>query len=83
MKYMGPSMPKERDESSGRYTQSVSDDEIVEFVGKGSGATTSDVASAFDYERPSAYRRLRSLEEDGRVTSREVGNSLLWLPVDE
>lgn len=71
-------MVKERDEKSGRYTASVADDEIVWFIRDRSGVATSDVAERFDYERPSAYRRLKSLEDAGRVTSREIGNSLLW-----
>lgn len=77
---MEPDMAKDRDEESGRYTETVSDNEIVEFVRTQGGASTSDVATEFDYKRPSAYRRLKKLEEKGRVTSREVGNSLLWQP---
>lgn len=75
---MEPSMVKERDEESGRYTATVSNAEIVDYVRENDGASTSEVAERFDYERPSAYRRLKALEEEGRVTAREVGNSLLW-----
>lgn len=76
MEYMDPSM-KERDKA-GRYTESVSDDEIVDYVRERGGVTTSDVAAEFDYERPTAYRRLKALEEKERVTARTIGNSLLW-----
>lgn len=71
-------MVKERDESSGKYTQAVTDEEILEYVRERGGVPTSDVAEHFDYERPSAYRRLKSLEDDDRVESRQIGNSLLW-----
>ena len=81
--YMDANMVKERDEGSGKFTQSVSDEEIIEFIHDRDGVATADVADQFDYKRPSAYRRLRSLEEDGRVVSREIGNSLLWLVDDE
>ncbi len=77
-KCMAEGMVKNRDEKSGRYTQGTTDDEIVDYVRERGGVGTSDVADEFDYERPSAYRRLKSLEEDGRVTAREIGNSLLW-----
>lgn len=77
VKYMDPSM-KERDETSGRYTEAVSDDDIVDYVRERGGVTTSDVATEFDYERPSAYRRLKALEDNDRVTARKIGNSLLW-----
>ena len=75
-------MVKQRDEQSGRYTATVDDAEIVAFVRDQGGAGTSDVAEYFEYERPSAYRRLKDLESAGRVAGREVGNSILWLATD-
>jgi DNA-binding transcriptional ArsR family regulator len=72
-------MPKERDEDSGQFTQVVADEEILAFLEEHDGASTADVAEEFDYQRPTAYRRLTDLREDGSVTSREVGNSLLWM----
>ncbi|WP_157224710.1 winged helix-turn-helix domain-containing protein [Natronococcus occultus] len=71
-------MVKDRDEESGQYTETVTDEEIAEFVRNSNGLTTSEVADEFDYERPTAYRRLKSLEESGDVQSRKIGNSLLW-----
>lgn len=79
---MAQDMVKERDKQSGRYTATVDDAEIVAFVRDQGGAGTSDVAERFDYERPSAYRRLKDLESAGRVAGREVGNSILWLATD-
>ena len=81
--YMDSNMVKERDEGSGKFTQSVSDEEIIDFIDDQNGAATAEVADQFDYKRPSAYRRLKSLEEDGHVVSREIGNSLLWELADE
>ncbi|WP_272046134.1 hypothetical protein [Halorubrum ezzemoulense] len=72
-------MVKKRDEQSGRYTATVDDAEIVAYLRDQGGAGTSDVAEYFEYERPSAYRRLKDLEGTGRVVGREVGNSILWL----
>lgn len=82
VKYMGRHMAKERDETSGQYRTVVDDGAIVAYIREQGGAGTSDVADRFDYARPSAYRRLRTLERDGRVVSREIGNSLLWLAID-
>lgn len=79
---MAQDMVKERDEQSGRYTATVDDAEIVAYLRDQDGAGTSDVAERFDYERPSAYRRLKDLESAGRVAGREVGNSILWLATD-
>ncbi|WP_433631265.1 transcriptional regulator [Halomicrococcus sp. NG-SE-24] len=75
-------MPKERDEESGQYTESVSDDEILAFLDNQNGAGTVDVADAFDYKQPTAYRRLKRLEDEDRVTGRKIGGSLLWETID-
>ena len=75
-------MVKERDEQSGRYTATVDDAEIVAFLRDQGGAGTTAVAERFEYERPSAYRRLKDLESAGRVAGRQVGNSILWLATD-
>ena len=46
-------------------------------------ASTSDIADAVDVTRQGADYRLRKLEEEERVRSKMVGNSLVWLPADE
>jgi len=71
-------MVKDRDEESGQYTESVSDDEILAYLNEEDGAGTTDVADAFDYQQPTAYRRLKNLEEKGKVRSRKIGGSLFW-----
>ena len=78
MECMESDMPKERDEDSGQFTRAVPDEEIIAHLAEQDGAGTAEVADAFGYERPTAYRRLKDLEEDGVVRSRKVGNSLLW-----
>lgn len=75
-------MVKNRDENSGQYTESVSDDEILKYLAEANGAGTTDVADAFDYKQPTAYRRLKDLEEGGEVTSRKIGGSLFWETAD-
>lgn len=80
---MAANMVKDRDEESGQYTETVGDDELVAFLSEQGGAGTSEVAAAFDYKQPTAYRRLKQLEDDGRVSSRKIGGSLLWEAADE
>jgi predicted ArsR family transcriptional regulator len=71
-------MGKDRDES-GKFTEVVPDDDLIAFLQETEGVSTVEVADHFGYERPTAYRRLRNLEDEGQVESREIGNSLLWL----
>jgi predicted transcriptional regulator len=41
--------------------------------------STSEIADAVGVTRQGADYRLRQLEEDGKVTSKMVGNSLVWI----
>lgn len=72
-------MPLERDDESGRYTKSYTPEMVLEAIDDhGGAASTSDVAETIGSSRRLALKRLRELEEDGRVTAREVGNTYLW-----
>ena len=82
----GPGEPVAKDDNgrwhdqNGKYTPAASDAEILAYLSDTGGAGTTDVADEFSYEQPTAYRRLRELEDQGRVTSRQIGGSLLWEP---
>ncbi|SET50886.1 hypothetical protein [Natrinema hispanicum] len=49
----------------------------------GNAAGTADVADAVGCSHDTAYKRLRSLEGDGRVTSRKIGQARVWSVTDE
>lgn len=76
-------MDQDRDADSGKFIFSATDDEITDFVRENSGVTARQVADEFEYKRPSAYRRLKALEERGTFESREVGGSFRWQVGDE
>jgi IclR helix-turn-helix domain. len=80
---MAMHMGKERDGDTGQYTTTTTDAEILRFLRETDGAGTTDVAEQFDYEQPTAYRRLRALEDQGRVTGREVGPALFWVATSD
>lgn len=80
---MAQGMPKERDEESGKYTTAHTDEDLVDYIKSEGGVATRELAEAFDYARPTAYRRLVNLEDAGKVKRREVGNSLLWMAADD
>nr|WP_229727326.1 HTH domain-containing protein [Haloarcula argentinensis] len=42
-------------------------------------AGTSEIADEVGCTRRTAYTRLKSLDENGEIESREVGNSLVWI----
>lgn len=79
---MAERMGKERDETTGRFTETVTDEEILDYLTEQNGAGTGNIADHFDHKQPTAYRRLKALEGEGRVTSRRIGGSLLWTPAE-
>lgn len=66
----------------GGLTRGVSLRLVVEAVAEHGPTGTTGVADALDCSYDLAYRRLRELEDEGRVTSDRVGNARLWR-VDE
>jgi len=67
----------ERDER-GRFSAKHTDDEVLAAVRKHEPAGTSEVAEELGIKRPSADYRLRQLEEEEKVESKKIGNSLAW-----
>ena len=69
----------ERDrDSSGRFKPEVSDEEILDAVRNHEPAGTSEVVDAVGLARQNADYRLRQLEDEGRIESKKVGQSLVW-----
>ena len=67
-----------RDGDSGRFSPSYTDEEFIGSIRHGGAVTTSEVADAVGCEYRTAYERLNRLEDQGRVSSRKPGNTLLW-----
>jgi len=76
-----------RDErgDGGRYTEAVTLEETVKVFEsvKGPVVTSSDVADRLDCSRETARRKLRTLEERGRVASRKTAGRVVWWLVDD
>lgn len=64
----------------GRYESEHTDEEVLEAVREHQPAGTQEVADELGVARQSADYRLRQLLDDGRVSKKKVGNSLVWFP---
>lgn len=64
-------------------SKGIEDDEVVRAVREYEPAATSEVGDALGIYRQSADYRLQQLEEEGRVRSKVVGNSLVWMVAGE
>lgn len=62
-----------------KYARQGFEDALKRLGGSGS---TKEVADEVGCVRRTAHYRLSELEDDGRVSSREVGRSILWKVVD-
>lgn len=82
--YIKKTMPRERDEESGKYTDAYTDQEFLTALEEEGGlAGTSALAEAVGCSSRNALNRLRELEEAGQITSKDVGRSLVWVLDDE
>lgn len=78
---LGMSPYSERDDGTGRFKPEFEDSDFIEVLEGESGAaglSTSEVAELVGCEYRTAYARLGDLRDDGVLSSREVGGSLLW-----
>jgi len=69
---------RKRDENSGRFSEEYPREDFVRALDELGAAGTTDIAEHVDCDRRTAYLKLQSLEEEGDVESRKVGNALLW-----
>lgn len=66
------------DERSGPFEKAHSDEDILAFVEENEVVTTKEVAEHFDYHLQTARRRLKELEQEGRVNQKDVGKRFVW-----
>lgn len=71
-------MTPDRDDESGQYSEEFGRELFLAAVENVENATTSKVAEQVGCSYDLAYRRLKELDEAGKVESRKVGNSYLW-----
>jgi ribosomal protein S25 len=68
----------ERDDESGKYIEKYSDKEFIKSVKEVKTSTTQNIADRVGCSYDLAYRRLNTLEDEGILSSTEIGGCLLW-----
>jgi hypothetical protein len=71
-------MTEERDEDSGKFVEQYPEEEFLRVIEELDTPTTQRIADEVGCSYDLAYRRLRSLEGDSKVTQTEIGGSFLW-----
>ncbi|SFC63287.1 hypothetical protein SAMN05444422_112108 [Halobiforma haloterrestris] len=67
-----------QDSETGKITQKYPDEAFIQAVKEQSLASTSEVGEVVGCSSDNAYRRLKSLEDAGKVESKKAGQSLVW-----
>lgn len=72
-------MPKDRDEETGKYTETYPSSDFVSALESRDGAAgTQEIANEIGCAYRTAHAKLSELEDEGKITSRKVGNAKLW-----
>jgi CTP-dependent riboflavin kinase len=75
-------MTPKRDDTTGQYVADHPPEEFIEVIDRLGGAGTQEVADEVGCRYQSAYKRLRALEDEGRITRRKIANANLWVLSD-
>jgi Mn-dependent DtxR family transcriptional regulator len=68
-----------RDDETGQYTGQYSTEDFLKAIDKAGGmAGTGEISDQVGCAHDTAYKRLQKIEQKGLVSSRKVGNTLLW-----
>lgn len=79
---MKDSHNRKRD-ARGRIVEEYPLEDVYEALATLGSAGTQEVADKLGSSYETAYHKLRALEDNGRVTSRKVGNARLWSIAEE
>lgn len=79
------SMPyDDRNEDTGKFNPKFTDEDFLRAIEQSGHASTSEIRDRVGCAHRTAYNRLTQLEDEGRITSRDAGNLLLWsIPEDD
>lgn len=69
---------RDRDERSGKFTEEYPSQDFLNALAELGPSGTTDISDYIGCDRRTAYLKLKSLEEEGKVRSEKIGSSLLW-----
>lgn len=62
----------------GVFTETYPPEDFLDALREHGETGTSDIAEHIDCSYETAYKKLRTLQENDKVTSRKIGNTRLW-----
>jgi GTP-sensing pleiotropic transcriptional regulator CodY len=74
----------DRDDDSGRYQEKYPIEAFLDALeAEGGMAGTQDIVDRVGCSYELGYKKLRTLEKEGTITSRKIGNARLWQYTDD
>lgn len=64
-----------------KHSHRYSDDDVLRAIRTQDHASANGVADELDCSRQTAHYRLKQLQDEGRVQSEKIGNTLIWTVV--
>jgi hypothetical protein len=80
---MGDDDREDSRDEGGRWSPQYKDEDFISAIESLPVAGTQHIADEVGCSYDLAYRRLKNLEEEGRVKSEKVGGSFVWLVPQE
>ena len=75
----GAAMPRDRDDETGRFSKTYTPEKALAAIEEYDGAaSTAEVQETLGCSRRLALDLLHELEDEGRVSTREISNTYLW-----
>lgn len=69
----------DRDEETGQYTGEYATEDFLAAIRSEDGmAGTGEIADIVGCAHDTAYKRLQELEDEGAISSKKFGNTLVW-----
>lgn len=68
----------ETEEDQDPFELQHTDEELLEYVRQEEVVTTKEVSEHFDYHLQTARRRLKELEQEGKLHKKDAGKRLVW-----
>lgn len=66
------------DDRAGPFKNRVTDEELLSYIQENEVVTTKEVAEHFDYHIQTARRRLKKLNQEGKVNQKDVSKRFIW-----
>ncbi|WGI17149.1 hypothetical protein [Methanonatronarchaeum sp. AMET-Sl] len=71
-------MTKKRDKKTGQYKQTYPTKKFIKAIKNTENPTTNKIAKQVGCSYNTAYKKLKKLEKNQKITKQKIGNTFIW-----